>query len=56
MHLGIEIEQAFEAGFTGVNTRAGDLMFAKYENTRKTVIAGADATRVVDRLHLVFTL
>ena len=45
--LGTDCEKVLDAGFTGLNTRAGDLMSVslKYNST--------DARRLADRIHIV---
>jgi len=45
--LGIDTEKVLEAGFTGLNTKAGDLMTVKFKYND-----GAPA-RLADRMHIV---
>ena len=45
--LGTDCEKVLDAGFTGLNTRAGDLMSIKFKYADKT------ATRLADRIHIV---
>ena len=47
MVLGIDTEKVLDAGWTGLNTRAGDLMRIVFEYRR------ADAARQADRMHIV---
>ncbi len=49
MIIGIDCERVLDAGFTGINTRAGDLMTVKF----KFKEAGADNAHLADRLHIV---
>ena len=46
--LGIDTEKVLEAGWTGLNTRAGDLMRVRFDLTNSTA-----ATRTADRMHIV---
>ena len=52
--LGIDCEKVLDAGFTGINTRAGDLMSVKLTYASKGTLA-ADNTypRLADRLHII---
>lgn len=43
--LGIDTEKVLDAGWTGLNTRSGDLMSVKFEFL--------EATRIADRMHIV---
>ena len=45
--IGIDTEKVLEAGWTGLNTRAGDLMRVKFD------LRVADAVRRPDRIHIV---
>ncbi len=45
--LGTDCEKVLDAGFTGINTSAGDLMSVKLKYADKT------ATRLADRIHIV---
>ena len=45
--LGTDCEKVLDAGFTGLNTRAGDLMTVKFDYRK------ADPTRTADRTHIV---
>ena len=47
--LGIDCEKVLDAGFTGINTRAGDLMSIKL----KYASSGAGNVRLADRLHII---
>ena len=46
--LGTDCEKVLDAGFTGLNTRAGDLMSVSLKYA-----TGAAATRMADRIHIV---
>jgi hypothetical protein len=50
--LGTDCEKVLDAGFTGLNTRAGDLMTVKFD-MNKTVNATDLAARKPDRIHIV---
>ena len=45
--LGTDCEKVLDAGFTGINTRAGDLMTVKFDYRK------ADFDRRADRIHIV---
>ena len=45
--LGIDSEKVLDAGWTGLNTRAGDLMRIVFEYQK------AEAPRLADRMHIV---
>ena len=45
--LGTDCEKVLDAGFTGLNTRAGDLMTVKFDYRK------ADDARKSDRTHIV---
>ena len=47
--LGTDCEKVLDAGFTGLNTRAGDLMTVKFKYASK----GANNANLADRLHIV---
>ena len=47
--LGTDCERVLDAGFTGLNTRAGDLMSIKFKYADK----GTDNNRLADRIHIV---
>ena len=47
--LGTDCEKVLDAGFTGINTRAGDLMSVKLKYASK----GTGDNRLADRLHIV---
>ena len=50
--LGTDCEKVLDAGFTGLNTRAGDLMTVKFD-LNKTVDAADLTSRKPDRIHIV---
>ena len=45
--MGIDTEKVIEAGWTGLNTRAGDLLTVKFKYNSD------DADRYADRMHIV---
>jgi hypothetical protein len=47
--LGTDCERVLDAGFTGLNTRAGDLMTVKFKYNEK----GTNNNRLADRIHIV---
>ena len=47
--LGTDCEKVLDAGFTGINTRAGDLMSVKFKYNSK----GTNNERLADRIHIV---
>ena len=49
--LGTDCEKVLDAGFTGINTRAGDLMTVKFRNVKNQLIDENDT--VAQRLHVV---
>ena len=49
--IGIDTERVLEAGFSGISTRASDLMTAMFKYNAD----GADQRRLADRMHIVFT-
>ena len=50
MLLGIDVEKVFEAGYTGINTRAGDLMNIRFDH--KSNVPGTWAKS----MHIVLTI
>jgi len=48
--LGTDCEKVLDAGFTGINTRAGDLMTVKFKYNDSNAAAN---NRLADRLHIV---
>ena len=50
--LGTDCEKVLDAGFTGLNTRAGDLMTVKFDMNKTTGTADL-ALRKPDRIHIV---
>ena len=52
--IGTDCEKVLDAGFTGINTRAGDLMTVKLKyNSSGTPDANGVYPRLADRLHIV---
>jgi hypothetical protein len=55
--LGTDCEKVLDAGFTGINTRAGDLMTVKFRNNKDKLYAMDGTTllgsTVAQRLHVV---
>ena len=47
--LGTDCEKVLDAGFTGLNTRAGDLMSVKFKYASK----GTGDVRLADRIHII---
>ena len=47
--LGTDCEKVLDAGFAGLNTRAGDLMSVKFKYADK----GTGNNRLADRIHIV---
>ena len=47
--LGTDCEKVLDAGFTGLNTRAGDLMSVKFKYTDK----GTNNERLAESIHIV---
>ena len=47
--LGTDCEKVLDAGFTGLNTRAGDLMSVKFKYASRDT----GDVRIADRLHIV---
>ena len=50
--IGTDCERILDAGFTGLNTRAGDLMSIKFKNNSLGTSAGGTEC-VADRMHIV---
>ena len=55
MILAIDTEKVLDAGWTGLNTRAGDLMSVKFEynSAREDQAVATDTNRLADRMHIV---
>ena len=51
--LGTDCEKVLDAGFTGINTRAGDLMSVKFKYTGTETAAQKLERRLADRIHIV---
>ena len=51
--MGVDTEKVLEAGWTGLNTRAGDLMRVTFEYNSADIAGGAVGGRLADRLHIV---
>ena len=49
MILGIDMEKVLEAGYTGINTRAGDLMSIRFDH------ASPDDARYATQMHVILT-
>ena len=49
----IDIEQLREAGFTGLNTRAGDLLTVKFKCNTPAAGGAVNAQRVANLMHIV---
>lgn len=55
MILAIDTEKVLDAGWTGLNTRAGDLMSVKFEynSAREVQATATDVNRLADRMHII---
>ena len=53
MVIRLDTEKLLEAGFTGLNTRAGDLLTVKFKYKTPAAGGAVDATRVANLLHIV---
>ena len=51
--LHLLLKQVIEAGFTGLNTRAGDLLTVRFKYNAPTGGGALDATRVANLMHIV---
>ena len=51
--LGTDCEKVLDAGFTGINTRAGDLMSVKLKYASKGTAVDNIYPRLADRLHII---
>jgi hypothetical protein len=51
--LGTDCEKVLDAGYTGLNTRAGDLMTVKLKYNDKGNLENGSYTRLADRMHIV---
>ena len=51
--LGTDCEKVLDAGFTGITTRAGDLMSVKLKNTGTEAADVRSERRIADRIHIV---
>ncbi len=49
--LGTDCEKVLDAGFTGINTKAGDIMTVKFRNASSQI--SIDKDTLADRLHVV---
>ncbi|MFM7989840.1 MAG: hypothetical protein ACKPKO_62050, partial [Candidatus Fonsibacter sp.] len=49
--IGIDTEKVLEAGFTGLNTRAGDLLTVKFKYNRPWNGGNVNDSRVADLMH-----
>ena len=47
---GIDTQEVLEAGFTGLNTRAGDVLTVKFKSANPAV----NVARVANLVHIVF--
>jgi putative heme iron utilization protein len=45
--MGIDMEKVLEAGFTGINTRAGDLMSIRFDHKSNTPTDWAQTMHIV---------
>ena len=51
--IGTDCEKVLDAGFTGINTRAGDLMTVKFKYNDKGALDNGVYRRLADRIHIV---
>ena len=51
--IGTDCEKVLDAGFTGINTRAGDLLTVKLKYADKGQLANGVYSNLADRLHIV---
>ena len=51
--LGTDCEKVLDAGFTGINTRAGDLMTVHFKYNCSGATSNATTERLANRLHIV---
>jgi hypothetical protein len=51
--LGTDCEKVLDAGFTGINTRAGDLMTVKFKNVSPGISTSLGTECLANRLHVV---
>ena len=53
MIIAIDNEKVLEAGFTGLNTRAGDLLPVKFKYNTPAAGGAIAATRIANLMHIV---
>jgi hypothetical protein len=51
--IGTDCEKVLDAGFTGINTRAGDLLTVKLKYADKGALANGIYANLADRIHIV---
>ena len=51
--IGIDTQNTLEARFTGLNTRAGDLLTVKFKFAKPAAGGPMDGDRVADLMHIV---
>ena len=51
--IGTDCEKVLDAGFTGINTRAGDLLTVKLKYADKGQLAAGVYSHLADRIHIV---
>ena len=49
--IGTDCERVLDAGFTGINTRAGDLLSVKFKYNARGINAGTEY--LADRIHII---
>ena len=54
--LHLLLKQVIEAGFTGLNTRAGDLLTVKFKYGTPVAVGAVNAQRVANYMNIVFPL
>ena len=53
MIIAIDTEKVLEAGFTGLNTRSGDLLTVRFKYNSPVAGGAVAATRIADLMHIV---
>ena len=51
--IAIDTEKVLEAGFSGLNTRAGDLLTVKFRYNTPAAGGAVAATRIANLMHIV---
>ena len=56
MCVGIDTAKVLEAGFSGLNTRAGVLLTVRFKNNTPAAGGAVAATRIADWMHIALHL